>query len=371
MSCGPSSKRFTLSCLLLGTFGISAMGQAPASNAPKSVATTANQLLEGSEQEILETDDGVLLSINYWSPADAGKTTPVVILLHMRGKSQLDWFPLAKELRDNGVAVVTFDFRGHGDSRAVNPEVYEDPATVERREQERRIRNAQGLRVVAPGSREKIRQKQDNALRPDTIDQAEEFRSGRHFGSFLARDIQAVKRFLIHQNNAGRLNIRRLGLVAAGEGCSVAMVWLDEWEYKDPIRTGHIRQGGDLGALVLVNPIWNYAGLKAPVSFGEGSDALPILLISGDKGKSQTDAAKFARLMRIPLPSETGSRYRPNSVWLKIDSALAGTDLVHAPEFQLTGQIRDFLRGRLTADVRQGWEKRSLDVDQGGFGSGR
>lgn len=369
MSCGPSSKRLVLSFLLLGTVASSGLAQAPAGGAPKSVSTAAKQLLEGSEQEILETDDGVLLSINYWSPADAGKTTPVVVLLHMRGKSQLDWFPLAKELRDNGVAVVTFDFRGHGDSRAVNPEIYDDPVTVERREQERRIRNAQGLRVVAPGSRERSRQ--DSARRPDTIDQAEEFRSGRHFGSFLARDIQAVKRFLIHQNNAGRLNIRRLGLVAAGEGCSVAMVWLDEWEYRDPIRTGHVRQGGDLGALVLVNPIWNYSGLKAPVSFGEGSDALPILLISGDKGKSQSDAARFAKLMRIPLPSDTGSRFRPDSVWLKIDSALAGTDLVQAPEFQLTGQIRDFLRGRLTADVRQGWEKRSLDVDQGGFGSGR
>src|SRR5690606_38191498 len=103
----------------------------------------------------------------------------------------------------------------------------------------------------------------------------------------------------------------------------------------------------------------------------EGSDELPIFLISGEKGKSSSDAARFARLMRIPLPSESGGRFRPNSVWLKVDSALAGTDLVRAPEFQLSGQIRDFLKGRLTEDVRHGWERRNLDVDQGGFGSGR
>lgn len=336
------------------------------------------RLREGSEAEILETDDGVFLGINYWSPAEAGKNTPVVVLLHMRGKSQLDWFPLAKQLSEDGLAVVTFDFRGHGESRRVNPDIYKDPRTAERVERERQERIAAGLRVVEPGTRQLSRAEREGraGAKPkvvDSIDQANEFKSGKDLARYLANDVRAVKRFLIEQNNAARLNLRRLGLVAAGEGCSVAMVWIDEFELKSPGKLGHHRQGGDLGALVLVSPIWNYSGMKAPVSFDEDDSRLPILIISGAKGKSATDAGKFAKLMRIPDSTQGKSIGKPrsDSLWMKVDSTLTGTDLVQASELKLDAAIRGFLKGRLTADIRLGWEKRTVDVDLGGFGAGR
>lgn len=336
---------------------------------------TVKKLKEGSQEEFIETHDGVFLLVNYWRPKDAGRNTPVVILLHMRGKSQRDWFPLAKQLHDDGMAVVTFDFRGHAESRRTNPELYRDPSSHERIEKERRSRNAAGARVIAPGTRERAREADRSKVAIESIDHASEFRNGRDFCRFLARDVHAVKRFLVDQNNAGRLNIRRLGLVAAGEGCSVAMQWMDDFEFKDPVMTGRTRLGGDLSALVLVSPIWNYKGMRPPVSFGEGSDQLPILLISGDKDKTAADARQFARLMRIPEGPSTklasGGRVRPNSVWIKENSTLEGTDLVRAGDFKVDAKIRGFLMGRLTSDVRLSWERRNPEDDPSGFGSSR
>src|SRR5690606_35067054 len=119
----------------------------------------------------------------------------------------------------------------------------------------------------------------------------------------------------------------------------------------------------------------NYMGMKPPVSFGEGSEQLPILLISGNKDKTESDARRFAKLMRIPenpsTKASTGSKVRPNSVWIKENSTLEGTDLVRTGEFKVEAEIRGFLQGRLTSAVRPAWERRSLDEDNSGFGIGR
>ncbi|MGL4463267.1 MAG: alpha/beta hydrolase, partial [Planctomycetia bacterium] len=92
----------------------------PAAPAPADPATEdVADYLDGSESKTLLTSDGVFLGVTYWSPKEASRDTPVVMLLHSRGRSQRDWFPFAKQLYDDGIAVVTFDFRGHGESRNV------------------------------------------------------------------------------------------------------------------------------------------------------------------------------------------------------------------------------------------------------------
>lgn len=89
-------------------------------------ASDDEKFLNGSTETHIQTLDGVYLNVRLWIPekVKTPKETPIVVLLHMRGRSQRDWFPFAKFLCDKGFAVCTFDFRGHGQSRDVNPEVY-------------------------------------------------------------------------------------------------------------------------------------------------------------------------------------------------------------------------------------------------------
>src|SRR5690348_5048282 len=54
---------------------------------------------------------------------DLGNKSPCVLLLHALGASsdQEGWADLAKKLQKEHFAVLAFDFRGHGESVAVQP----------------------------------------------------------------------------------------------------------------------------------------------------------------------------------------------------------------------------------------------------------
>src|SRR6516225_7258478 len=67
-----------------------------------------------------DTADYVTIQGTYY-PSDKGKRAPCAILLHPIGEnSQMEgWDDLAKSLQRKGIAVLTFDFRGHGDSTSV------------------------------------------------------------------------------------------------------------------------------------------------------------------------------------------------------------------------------------------------------------
>lgn len=60
---------------------------------------------------IVSTDDVVLSGRLFGSSNDVG-----VILTHMRPNDQTAWFEYAEELADEDYAVLTFDFRGYGES---------------------------------------------------------------------------------------------------------------------------------------------------------------------------------------------------------------------------------------------------------------
>jgi len=64
----------------------------------------------------LQTPDDVGLVAAYYPAGSAEAPAPAVVLLHSLGESRDQWgtFPLL--LQQNGIAVVNFDFRGHGES---------------------------------------------------------------------------------------------------------------------------------------------------------------------------------------------------------------------------------------------------------------
>ena len=64
-----------------------------------------------AEPANFDTQDGVVLSGYSFGTVDIG-----VVLSHMEESSQKDWWPFARVLRDKGYTVLSYDFRGYGES---------------------------------------------------------------------------------------------------------------------------------------------------------------------------------------------------------------------------------------------------------------
>ena len=66
---------------------------------------------EGTEVVRFATGDGENISGLIFGTGDIG-----IVLAHMRGRGQSSWYAFAQKARDSGYVVLTFDFRGYGES---------------------------------------------------------------------------------------------------------------------------------------------------------------------------------------------------------------------------------------------------------------
>jgi alpha-beta hydrolase superfamily lysophospholipase len=357
---------------------LGAAAQDPPADANRE-AEEDKRYLEGAEERVIQTTDGVYLSVHLWIPKNANKELPVVVLMHMRGRSQRDWFPFAKYLSENGFAACTFDFRGHGESRDVDPTIYKPPAAA------MKLAEARGSgpdeRVVPQGSRELLKPP-PSAERTEKINERDEFRTGRELAFALVEDVRTIKEFLLTRHNDGQFNIRRLGMVGAELGAMIAQQWMQEDEFRVGRLQGWSRRDGDLAALVLVSPMTNYWGQKMADNFNDLGQELPIMIVSGS-GKAAEEAGRVARKLRVPERplGESGDKdkgprikprgkERPNSGLFKVKSDLVGTNLLRPPVERLDQYIGGFLLRNLSGDKARNWERRAVDPDRAGFGSG-
>ena len=311
--------------------------------APDSIRAQKNT----SEKVDLDTEDGVYLTAEFWPAPKPSRQAAVVMLLHQIGKTRRAFVPLADQLQKEGYAVVAFDFRGHGDSRRINPEVYDA---------------ANGTIAPSGGG--------------DEIHYATAFRRGKDYESLMG-DITAVKNFLLTKNNAERLNIKQLGVIGAGPvSCNLALRFARE-EFVGGGKPGFIQRGDDLHALVLISPVRNYKGLQAVTSFGKGGDKLPIMIVSSDAPKSESEASRLARTLHVPESVDekkskrrvAKSNDREASVWMKFPGVESGMDLLK-PDSDVTDQVLAYLQYRLEPERTREWSTRKIGRP-GTFGAGR
>jgi dienelactone hydrolase len=124
------------------------------------------------------TDDGVLIVGTYYPPASPSShqttATHAVILLHMLGRNRNDWNTFASTLSNNsnGYAVLSIDFRGHGES------INQDGKTI-------------SFQSFTPADFNK-----------------------------MVLDVKAAKHFLVTQRNTGANNI---AIIGASIGANVAL----------------------------------------------------------------------------------------------------------------------------------------------------
>jgi alpha-beta hydrolase superfamily lysophospholipase len=83
-----------------------------------------------TQRVTFRTTDGVVLSGSFY---DANpKPSRAVILVHMLTRNRRDWEPVAARLSSDGIAALTFDLRGHGESFPAPTEEGASPAAMVR-----------------------------------------------------------------------------------------------------------------------------------------------------------------------------------------------------------------------------------------------
>jgi hypothetical protein len=363
----------------------------------ESTESSDEDLTKNSTEHTLQTIDGVYINARLWMPKEpkAPKETPIVLLLHMKGKSQRDWYSFAQFLQEKGFAVCTFDFRGHGQSKEVNPEVYVNVNQAMKIAQAR-IPNLIQEPVVPQGARRVVEKIERAAIESDVkgrrkpnekIDAAEELKTGKEIAFALPVDLQTVKEFLINKHNEGVINIRRLGIVAAEMGSLVALQWMQVAEFKEARTRGWEKIDGDLAALVLISPQTAYWGQKSPWEFNLQGNSVPIMIVGSSADKGADEVERVARKLRVPerelAPADDATpekspkgkvkprgKERPDSGLFKLDSKAVGSDLLRPAVNDIDRSIAGFLKDILNREKSRNWEKREIDPDRSGFGTG-
>ena len=108
----------------LGVLGLSLLFAA-AAFVPESAPGQGAKDLDPPEKVRFETADGVKLHGKFYRSPTKG--APAVLMLHNIGSGESSskerWIELAKTLQYN-FSVLTFDFRGHGESVEIDPSLY-------------------------------------------------------------------------------------------------------------------------------------------------------------------------------------------------------------------------------------------------------
>ncbi len=285
------------------------------------------------------TYDGVKLEGTYY-PNPGGKKDACVLLLHnfdpaKGGDSHADgWDHLAETLQKQGYVVLSFDFRGFGQSKTLaDPMKFWD------------------MKI----SRHNQLIKHGEAKPPETIDQ-KNFRP--QYYRYLVNDVAAAKAFLDRENDAGACNTSNLVLIGAGEGAALGTLWL--------AFQCHLQRDGNqnaFGAPILDAPeitdvaaaVWlsisanpNLAGPKAlhdALREVGRENKVPIAFVYGQKDAKGPGIAKSC-LDAIRLPAK-------KDLVLKMtgDKAIADTEYVGSKLLDENLQTEDWILNKYLQPV--------------------
>ncbi len=262
------------------------------------------------------TKDGVKLIVSYY-PGNKEKDTIPVILLHDWKGDRRSLHSLAVFLQKNGCAVLVPDLRGHGES--LNQ--------LDKRGRDVKLNIP--LRTAAPSK----------GLMTDIV----------------AKDIEQCKRFLITQNDNGKLNIQKLCVVGVGPmGCALALAYTSmDWSW-DP------SQGRDVKAVALVTPESNYGGLiMKNLILPAMSDSLSVMILFGsDDSTAKKDAQQLYKIFEKNRGGEAKLSPAERSLFaIGIPTTLQGAKLLGNPDLPIEKRIAKFIELRVQT-VEIFWKQR-------------
>ncbi len=243
------------------------------------------------QNQKLTTKDGVELAITYY-PSDEGKSAVPVVILHDSKETRQTYSDLAKRLNrpdpEQGdthkpFAVVTVDLRGHGES----------------------ITQTLGGRS---------RQLSASKLR------------GADYAAMVLQDMEAVRKFLLAENEKGKVNLNSLSIIGVGLGAAVGMNWTAKDWAAPPLATG--KQGQDVKTLVAVSPRWKENGLSVQNAVRQPGlrNQVAVLMLYGEKDrKVNADVQRIEKqLSGNRQQPDPASKQLPNLLVKGVDTELQG-----------------------------------------------
>jgi pimeloyl-ACP methyl ester carboxylesterase len=303
-------------------------GKEPAKQAGKK-ADKEEEKIPKPEDLVIDTSDGIQLSLTYYAGLKGKQSIPIV-LLHGWKQSRSEFKELAPALQSLGYAVIVPDLRGHGESKRIKGERPDD-----------------GLEA---------------AKMPPV-----------QFRMMVEKDMKAIKDFLWEKNNAEELNLDKLCVVGAEMGASVALnfAMLDA---VDQDRNRVNRPGYKLGhfvkALVLISPELSFRGLpiREAATYPPVQHDIAILILVGKRDrKAAAEAGRIYGLFKSSHPEPTGEdKIEKQTLFFgKLDTSLEGTKLLDA-KFNVQGLIADFVERRLVKSDESkqwGWKERKYPYE--------
>ena len=276
------------------------------------------------ESKKLETRDGVKLSITYYPSSEEKDATPVV-MLHDHKDTQGVFTSLASRLqaptredKHPSFAVVAVDLRGHG---------------------------ASTQQSMPDASNREI-----NAAKLEKND----------FIAMSVYDMEAVRGFLVGENDAHRLNLNKLCLLGVGMGGTVAVNWAATDWVAPPLLVG--KQGQDVKALVLVSPQWRYRGVQMQQAMRVRDlkrGAAWMLIWGGEDSDASSDVRRIVKQLERfhPEPKSTQDAGKRGLQEIPLRTSLQGSNLLSQAGKPLEDRIIAFLTVQ-AAEKELPWIKR-------------
>jgi hypothetical protein len=297
-----------------------------------------------SEAIQFETADGVQLQGTMYKAlmtgadkiveAKADSDAPVVILLHpfLGDTAAKEWDGLAVTLAARGFHVLRFDFRGHGKSTVIDKKFWDKPIFPE------------NTLVFPPPNGKPLPVKLENA----------QLVKEKGYYPMLVNDVIAARVEVDRKNDASKLNTSSVYLIAVGDACPLAMMFLAaEWTRPQtlteaqakafrtlPILAPNTREttaAKDIAAAVMIAPSYPTSITEKHVTnwtktFTEMRDKNAVLCIYGDgdaAGKKFSNSLVNEILIANPKPTQTklNKLTFTRAVELK-KSSLKGMDLL-------------------------------------------
>ncbi len=253
--------------------------------------------------ESITTFDGVKLDVKFYK-AGAQKNGSVVILLHAFGKdpNKGDWDGLAKTLTKEGFNVVRFDFRGHGKSTDVVPEMFwkNDALSVLNKA------HMKGATKNPPAKEIFVK----------------DFEKKNAYFPMLVNDIAAIRSLVDVKNDLGEVNSSSVYFVGAGDAATLGMMFMtSEWHRDAKLpnvavpallprfvsatgrNCGTDPAGRDYGGGVWLSPtrhpsvstsaVENWVAKYGRDTNGDMRKETPMLFVHGDKDKEGDLSCKY------------------------------------------------------------------------------
>jgi pimeloyl-ACP methyl ester carboxylesterase len=266
----------------------------------------------------LLTKDGVALQATYY-PSNQGKKAVPVVLLHSFKGSREEFADLGEYLQNQGYAVLAPDLRGHGESATQPGGVKTDPTKM-------------------PAS---------------------------EFVNMYAQDMEAIRSFLVKENDEGKLNLNALVIIGSEMGASVAVHFAGYNNCLLPRVEPGVRRmpSPDVKGLVLISPAVSnpptLSIMTALKTYPALKSDLPMLILVGNgTRKAIVDADRISKLIK---PYHPAGAQTQTFFYVKLDTTLEGAKLFTdaARPLKVNAIIAKFLSA-CVVDQSYPWRERRM-----------